>query len=134
MLSEDNTSSISTLLRALLALLNSDTIHLIGHLWEFLQSQFSIGGPRGMYEVLEQQCCLEILDREGKEAVYFKRQRVRFLQNNIIAFQDQAWGDGNIFADYKCSPGVPVDRYREGYRYRILISLRQTKNRGDVEE
>src|SRR5262249_11240342 len=39
-----------------------------------------------------------------------------------------------IFADYKCSPGVSVDRYRDGYRYRILISLRETKKRGDIEE
>ncbi len=56
------------------------------------------------------------------------------MQDNIIAYQDQAWGDGDIFADYKCSPGTPVDRYRDGYRWRILISLRQTKNYGDVEE
>lgn len=52
----------------------------------------------------------------------------------MIAFQDQAWGDGDIFAEYKCSPGTPVDFYREGHRYRILISLRQSKQRGDIEE
>ena len=87
-----------------------------------------------MYEALEHDIRLELRDTSGHTAVYSKHQKVRFLQSNVIAFQDQAWGDGDIFADYKCSPGVPVDRYREGHRYRILISLRQSKQRGDVEE
>jgi hypothetical protein len=87
-----------------------------------------------MYEVISHTVCLELKDVGGKTSVYTKRQRVRFLQDNIIAYQDQAWGDGDIFAEYRCSPGVPVDRYREEQRYRILISLRETKNRGDIEE
>jgi hypothetical protein len=51
----------------------------------------------------------------------------------VVAYQDQAWGDGQIFADYRCSSGVAVDRYQEGNRWRVLISLRQTYNRGDCE-
>ena len=88
----------------------------------------------GSYEVLEHDIRLELLDAYGHQAVYSKRQQVRFLQNNVIAYQDQAWGDGDIFVDYQCSPGVAVDRYREGHRYSILISLRKTMNRGDQEE
>jgi hypothetical protein len=88
----------------------------------------------GMYEVLLHDASLELLNRSGSRAVYLKSQRVRFLQNNIIAYQDKAWGDGDIFAEYRCSPGVDVDRYREGHRYNILISLRETRNRGDVED
>lgn len=88
----------------------------------------------GLYEVLEHEVTLELQDEAGAVAVYQKRQKVRFLQDNIIAYQDQAWGDGNIFASYSCSPGVPVDRYRDGHRYRILISLRHTKRRNDVTE
>jgi hypothetical protein len=87
---------------------------------------------RGIYEVLEYETKLELLDAEGKFALYTKRQKVQFLQDNVIAFQDQAWGDGEIFADYKCSPGIAVDKYRDGNKYRILISLRETKNRGDI--
>jgi hypothetical protein len=86
-----------------------------------------------MYEVLAYEARLELKDAKGKKAIFHKRQQVRFLQDHIIAFQDQAWGDGDIFADYKCSPGVPVDRYREGHRWQVLISLRGSKNRGDVE-
>ena len=88
----------------------------------------------GSYEVLEHEVTLELHDTKGQHATYLKRQKVRFLQDNVIAYQDQAWGDGNIFEEYKCSPGVPVDKYREAYRYRILISLRETKNYGDVQE
>ncbi len=87
--------------------------------------------PEGMYEVLDYEAELELLDTKGRRAILHKRQHVRFLQDNISAYQDKAWGDGNIFADYKCSPGVAVDRYREGHRYRILISLRETKKRGE---
>ena len=88
----------------------------------------------GMYEVLEYETRLELLDARGEKAVLHKRERVRFLQDNIIAYQDMAWGDGDTFADYRCSPGVAVDRYREGHRYQILISLRETKHRNDVDE
>ena len=44
--------------------------------------------------------------------------------NGLLAFEPQ--GDGDIFVDYKCSPGVLVDRWN------VLISLRETKNAGDV--
>ena len=88
----------------------------------------------GTYEVLDYETRLELLDTEGKLAVYTKHQKVQFVQDNVIAFQDQAWGDGEIFADYKCSPGVPVDTYQDGNKYRVLISLRETKNRGDIED
>ena len=86
----------------------------------------------GMYEILDYDSVLELQDPQGKVAVFKRRQKVKFLQDNIIAYQDYAWGDGNILADYKCSPGVPLDQYQDGFRYNILISLRETKNRGDV--
>jgi hypothetical protein len=44
-------------------------------------------------------------------AIVDRQEEVRFLQGNVVAFADYAWGDGQIFADYRCSPGVPVDRY-----------------------
>lgn len=96
-----------------------------------LRSRFE---SAGQYEVLDLKLKWELLDSRGHEALYHKRAKVRFLENNVIAYQDMAWGLGDIFADYKCSPGVPVDFYLEGFRYRILISLRDTKNRGDIEE
>ncbi len=75
---------------------------------------------------------LEPCDTRGKKAVYRKRETVRFLQDFVTAYEDQAWGKGQIFAEYRCSPGVPVDRYQDGDKVRVLISLRETKRCGDV--
>ncbi len=134
-LSQDNHSPyLKGILQILVALLNSDFIDMIGGVWRLGRRILSAKAHEGMFEVLEHDVELELMDTKGRTAIYRKRQRVRFLQDNIIAYQDQAWGDGDIFADYKCSPGVPVDRYREGYLYRVLISLRGTRHRGDVEE
>jgi hypothetical protein len=89
---------------------------------------------RGLYEVLEYESTLELKDREGKKAAFRKREKVRYLQNNVIAYQDQAWGDGEILLNYRCTPGTPVDRYRSGYKTYILISRREVKNKGDIDE
>jgi hypothetical protein len=55
------------------------------------------------------------------------------LQDNIIAYHDQAWGDVDILLDYRCTPGMAVDRYRLGYKTYVLISRREVKSKGDVE-
>jgi hypothetical protein len=88
----------------------------------------------GMYEMLDYDCTLELVDSKGKLATFKRHQKVKFLQDNVIAFQDYAWGQGELFARYKVSPGVEVDRYRDGDRWNVLISLRETKSRGDIED
>ncbi len=98
-----------------------------------LFAHFTNRKERGIYEILDYETTLE-LNATGKIAKFFKRQKVRFLQNNIISFEDYAWGEGEIFADYQCSPGTVVDRYLVGDRWNILISLRESKSRGDIEE
>jgi hypothetical protein len=130
---KDNRLSSIRLLKVLFALLNSDIAEVVTLVWETLQRFFTRAAAPGIYEVLEHEVTLELKNTKGSEALYRKRQRVRFLQDNVIAYQDKAWGDGEIFAAYRCSPGVAVDRCREGHYYRILISLRSTKNRGDEE-
>ncbi len=86
------------------------------------------------YEILKYETSLELHSSTGKKATLTRQQRIKFLQDHVIAFQDHAWGEGNIFADYKISPGVEVDRYRDGDRWNVLISLRETKGRGDIED
>ena len=71
---------------------------------------------------------------KGEKAILTRREVVRFLQDNVVAIHDHAWGDGELFAKYSCQPGVPVDFYEDGSKHNILISLRETKNRGDVVE
>ncbi len=120
----------SQVLSLLTLLLNSDLIHrLISelvHVWN--ASRF-----RGTYKVEDHHVTLDLIDSGGKTAIYTKCQQVTFLQNNVFAIQDQAWGDGEIFATYKCTPGIAVDRYKEGYRWKILISLRCARNSGETE-
>ena len=128
-----NQLSPERLIDFILSLARSDILALFSPLLSWLKTRL-FPHAEGIYEVLDYEARLDLCDPKGKLAIYTKRQRVRFLQDNVIAYQDQAFGDGEIFAEYKCSPGVPVDRYEDGYRYRVLISLRQTKNRGDVEE
>ena len=89
---------------------------------------------RGMYEILDYDATLKIVDRRGKKAILTRRELIRFRQDNIVAIHDHAWGDGDLFADYKCQPGVPVDFYEDGSKRNVLISLRETKNRGDMIE
>jgi hypothetical protein len=88
----------------------------------------------GIYEVLEYESTLELKDKSGKQATFKKNERVHYLQDNIIAYQDQAWGDGEILINYRCTPGVAVDRYKPGHKTFILISLREAKNRGDIDD
>jgi hypothetical protein len=123
MLTNLNTGSLDQLL-----------IPLLGDLYSWGKSYLQRMTNPGMYEVLNYETTLEILDNKGEKAMLNKKEEVKFLQNNIIAYQDQAWGDGKILLDYKCSPGTPVDRYRSGYKTHILISLREVKNKGDIDE
>ena len=86
----------------------------------------------GMYEIVEYDSTLEIMDAKGQMAILSRREVIRFLQNNVVAIHDHAWGDGDIFAEYRCQPGAPVDFYQDGSQHNVLVSLRETRNRGDV--
>lgn len=88
----------------------------------------------GIYEVLDYEVTLELKDERGARATVSKRKQIRYLQNGVIAYTDHAWGDGKTLLDYKCSPGIAVDRYHVGYNTYILLSLREVKNRGDEDE
>ncbi len=88
----------------------------------------------GMYEILDYDATLEIRDAKGKKAILTRREVIRFLQDNVVAVHDHAWGDGELFAKYQCQPGVPVDFYEDGSKWNVLISLRETRDRGDVVE
>ena len=88
----------------------------------------------GMYKVLEYDSTMEILDVKGRKARFSKRKKVQYLQDNIVVYQDCAWGDGRILQNYKSQPGKMVDQYRSGYKTIILLSLHEIKNRGDVDD
>jgi hypothetical protein len=120
------------LLRWFLSLFSLGQVTMLWDLYQIGKQWWP--GNTDIYEILDYEASVELLDPSGEKAIFRKRQKVKFLQNNIIAFEDYAWGDGNILAAYKCSPGVVVDKYQEGDRWNILISLRETKSKGDIEE
>src|SRR2546423_922174 len=91
----------SNLLRIMVPLLNSEFVDLLSTLWRLGKRIIASKAHEGMYEVLELDIRLELRDARGDKAILYKRERVRCLQDNIIAYQDKAWGDGKIFEDYK---------------------------------
>ena len=116
-------------------LLTGDAAKLLKELLEGVRRLYGHLASRrsqGIYEVLDHDTTLELVDPAGKVAIVERRQKVRFLQDHVVAIADYAWGDGRIFAEYACSPGVPVDTYNHGSRHTVLISLREAKSRGDV--
>jgi hypothetical protein len=94
----------------------------------------SILSPSGIYKVLSYESTLELLDIKGENASFSKREKVSYLQNNVIAYQDQAWGDGEILLNYRSTPGKPVDMYRPGRKTTILISIQNIRQFGDQDE
>ncbi len=109
-------------------------LDILVDVWKFGRKLWHQMADEGMYEVLVYESTLELMDEHGHQARFEKQERVRYLQNNIIAYQDQAWGDGEILVDYQCSPGTVVDQYRPGRKTYLLLSLREMKERGDVDE
>ncbi|MGD8457010.1 MAG: hypothetical protein PVF83_11535 [Anaerolineales bacterium] len=107
---------------------------IAGELWKVGRKVMRGLANEGMYEVLDYDSTLEIHDRGGKKATYHKRMKIRYLQDDIVAFHDYGWGDGDILLNYKTSRGRAVDRYRSGYKTYILLSLREVRNKGDIDE
>ncbi len=126
-------NSLILLTRRVLSSVSPERIAVLFSLLDMLRA-LAPGAAQGMYEILDYDSTLDLKDAQGKTAVFKRYQRVKFLQDHIIAFQDHAWGDGKIFAGYKISKGRAVDRYKEGDRWNVLISLRETKSKGDIED
>ena len=133
-MSDKSATSLQFLFETLSVLLKSGSLQLWADLLRILSTILPDRGAIGSYEVTEHESQLELRGKSGRNAIYTKRQVVKFLQDNVIGYQDDAWGDGEIFAEYQCTPGVAVDRYVEGNRHHVLISLRKIMNRGDVQE
>jgi len=84
------------------------------------------------YEILTLETTVELCDPRGDRAIVRRRKRIRFLQDDVVAVTERVWGTGFFSEGYRCSPGVAVDFYEEGSRWTVLISLRETRKRGDT--
>ncbi len=118
----------------LAVLIDLPWFELIGNLWRLARKIIRGLANEGVYEVLDYECQLELKDKDGTNAHIQKREKIRYLQDYITTYQDQAWGDGEILLNYHCSPGIPVDEYRLGHKTYKLISLREFRNKGDIDE
>lgn len=132
---ENNNQDIGTTLARIVGMaLGLPWFEIAGTIWKIGRKLMRGLSNEGVYEVLDYECTLELKDEEGRIAIIRKTEKVRYLQDYIITYQDQAWGSGNIFLDYKCSPGIPVDEYQTGHNTYKLISLREVKNKGDIDK
>lgn len=109
-------------------------IEMIAQAWKLGRKMLRGFANEGIYEVLDYECRLELKDRDGNKASVYKREKVRYLQDYVTSYQDQARGDGEILLNYRCSPGIPVDEYRLGHNTYKLISLREFRKKGDTDE
>lgn len=109
-------------------------IEVAARAWKLGRKIFRGFANEGIYEVIDYECQLELRDKDGNLAIIKKREKIRYLQDYVTSYQDRAWGDGEIFQNYHCSPGTPVDEYRVGHKTYKLISLREFRNKGDVDE
>lgn len=107
---------------------------IIGKMWNIGRRLIRGLASEGIYEVLDYECGIELMDKEGTKAKIHKRENIRYLQDYITSFQDQAWGNGEFLLNYKCSPGIPVDQYQLGHNTYKLISLREFRNKGEIDE
>lgn len=120
---------------ALDALLSTSFISLLQEFLGLLRQAAAFVAERrlqGLYDVLDQRRTVTLHDASGRVATVDTVQRLRFRQNHVTAITDYAWGEGQLFTDYRCTPGAPVDYYRVGSRHVVLISLREHKNAGDA--
>ena len=115
-------------------LLGLPWVELFTETWKHSRKLLHRLSDKGIYKVLAYEMQLDLHDPKGSKASYRKRQQVRYLQNNVIAYHDQAWGDGKILLNFRCSPGKAVDCYRLGHKTLTLISLRQIRNRGEQDQ
>ena len=133
-MSDEKQNSKQLLPRIGSILLDLPWIEIIGEFWKITNKLMRGFASEGMYETLEYESTLELHNSKGTKATFKKRKKIRYLQDNIIAYHDHAWGDGRILLNYRTSRGKAVDRYRSGYKTYILISLREVKNRDDIDE
>jgi hypothetical protein len=88
----------------------------------------------GLYEILHDEDEWDLFDTTGGEAKLKKTRAIRFLQDEVFAIRDHAWGSGDVdlVDTYSCTPGQRVDAFWYGDRHHIIVSLREIKMRKDV--
>jgi hypothetical protein len=87
---EKRNDSQSLLEKLVAFLVRSPWREVLGEAWKILRQVMQRRSFRGVYEVLRYESTLELKDRGGKRATFKKPEKVRYLQDNVIAYQGQA--------------------------------------------
>jgi hypothetical protein len=86
------------------------------------------------FETLSFESQLDILEENGA-ATFRRRQRIRFLEDNVSFFIDRVWGEGVILAGYSPGRGMSlVDSVRNEGRWALLLSFSRRFRKGDSVE
>ena len=107
MTDEKHNSSQSLLDKFVSVLPGSPWLEVVQRAWKIIRKTIQRRSHPGLYEVLDYESTLELKDGGGERATFKKREEVRYLQDNIIAYQDQAWGDGEILLKLPLHPRDP---------------------------
>jgi hypothetical protein len=85
-----------------------------------------------LYETIKFSGTLSILDRSRQVALFFRTQRIRFLQDNVAHFIDRVWGDGVLFAGYYAAGMRILDMLRARSGYLVLLGLPRPFHKGET--
>ena len=85
---EGHKDSCNILAKLLATLPRPPGLELLRELWKVSCRLVLNLSLRGMYEVLEYESTLELMDSRGKRATFAKKEKVCYLQDNTIAYQD----------------------------------------------
>lgn len=84
------------------------------------------------YETIKYGGRLEMLDKEGNVATFTRRQRIRFLEDNVAVFFDRVWGEGVLFANYSAKSMRIIDAIPTTKGYVVPLALPRRFSKGEV--
>lgn len=86
------------------------------------------------YETIKFSGRVEIMDPDRRAARFVRRQRVRFLEDNVAVFMDRVWGEGVLFAGY-AAPGLKLlEPIRTPKGYVVPLQLPRLFHKGEIFE
>lgn len=89
----------------------------------------------GLYTYVEADDEWDIQDDGGQLAINTKRRKIKYLQDEVFAIRDYAWGTGTIGpAKVKAGPGRAVRDYTRDNRHHTIILLDGIRKRGNEDE
>lgn len=88
----------------------------------------------GIYEIVTSELEWDLTAADGREAFVTKKNKVRFIQNNVLAIPDYIWGDGSTKSEYSCNVGQKVAEFQEGAKTCVVIVLDRMYKRDEELE